>query len=529
MEDLLNSVVDYVSKNGFEIIEKNENAFSFAFSIDDLKLAAKCELSSGFPYEIPSIYANDETYEIIKNIPHVSYDKCICSFDKTTPVPNPEEPEKMVLEVIKKAVENVKNGLARTNNQDYNDEFIAYWENYQNIHRVFCMHGCANKYTDSFWYKGKRIHHSMHFFKDRAEQGIIIDADFIFDGDYRFSHFINAFLDSKNKNRLLKFLNNNYSTSHLILFRNKVGSGTVIEGLLTPSYKQVDGFRNGKGNALMAITKEKDLFYEPVSIFNMTQERLYSRGGTGLLDRFKKVGVIGCGSFGSYLCESLMEYGISNFLLIDKEKIAPENIARHYCGANYITDSKAEALGKKLNEHNPNIEYEFFPENIHTFLNAHTEKLNEPDLLFVCIGDVATEKRIYDCVRDGKIQKPVIIIWGEPFCIACHAIVINKPQEIFSLIHNAEYHFIDNVVCKSSEFYKREAGCQSTYLPYSAYLVKRFIGDLLYKLFFGDLLNIDNYSYVWFGDLDKAIKNGIKIDEQFSESKSFSSITKKVS
>lgn len=64
--------------------------------------------------------------------------------------------------------------------------------------------------------------------------------------------------------------------------------------------------------------------------------------------RAKRVAIIGCGSLGSSIAAQLAATGIGEFLFVDGEDLAWENIGRHYLGAGYVGKNKAQALAEAL-------------------------------------------------------------------------------------------------------------------------------------------------------------------------------------
>lgn len=73
-----------------------------------------------------------------------------------------------------------------------------------------------------------------------------------------------------------------------------------------------------------------------------------------------------------------------------------------------------------------------------------------------------------NCIKDrGYLESPLILMWLEPYGLAGHVLVLNKPQDVFQDMFDDELSFRNRVVLNPGDFYEREAGCQSTYVPYS--------------------------------------------------------------
>jgi len=68
-----------------------------------------------------------------------------------------------------------------------------------------------------------------------------------------------------------------------------------------------------------------------------------------------KVLVAGCGSGGSSVALQLVMSGIRNFILLDNDTIAPQNVIRHICGRSFINWKKVDAVAEVLKDRNPNV------------------------------------------------------------------------------------------------------------------------------------------------------------------------------
>jgi hypothetical protein len=68
-----------------------------------------------------------------------------------------------------------------------------------------------------------------------------------------------------------------------------------------------------------------------------------------------KVLVAGCGSGGASVALQLVMSGITNFTLIDRDVLGPENVIRHVCGRSFVGKRKVDALAEVLRDRNPNV------------------------------------------------------------------------------------------------------------------------------------------------------------------------------
>ena len=179
--------------------------------------------------------------------------------------------------------------------------------------------------------------------------------------------------------------------------------------------------------------------------------------------------------------------------------------------------------------HNPNITSAVLKENVVGIDYESLCLINQNDITFVAVGNAAVEKHIFDMIVSSSIKTPAVFVWCEPFCLSAHAVIVNNTKEIFNILFNSNYEFSYSVVSNSSNLFKRLSGCQSTFVPYSAYLIKRFIGEVLYQLLISKSLYDDNYLLSWFGEIHKAKEYGATINDEYIDAVPFSFSVKRVS
>ncbi len=120
-------------------------------------------------------------------------------------------------------------------------------------------------------------------------------------------------------------------------------------------------------------------------------------------------------------------------------------------------------------------------------------------------------------LSDFKINVPIIMLWVEPYALCGHALILNKPQDIYSEFFNVNLEFKDCVILNASELYKRESGCQSTYVPYSGLDIKIFVNSFVQRLVSKRFDVNKNYHYIWFGNLSKCKEFNAVTDERWKD------------
>lgn len=134
------------------------------------------------------------------------------------------------------------------------------------------------------------------------------------------------------------------------------------------------------------------------------------------------------------------------------------------------------------------------------------------------------EYRLVEMLNSSEITKPIVLVWVEPHLAAGHAMILQNSQDVFSDFFDSNFEFMHSVIKNSCDFTKKESGCQSTFIPYSAFYLKRFIYTFLEYL----LQNVfakkkqGNYWFTWCGDLSSIRKLGGIIDDGWTNADNYS-------
>lgn len=234
------------------------------------------------------------------------------------------------------------------------------------------------------------------------------------------------------------------------------------------------------------------------------------------------IAIIGCGSVGSYLAMSLAESGIRKFLLMDNEILKPENTTRHLCSLADASKGlkKTTAVEAKLTNKFSDVRCTAYEEDILEFLSNDDEmELNNYDLMIVAVGKYAVERRINYAAKMGLLKTPVVYLWIEPYGVGGQVLLINsKKGGCFSCCFRKDekISFLYSVSDSQKDFHKREVGCQTSYLPYSALDVKKF-ALLSCEIIIDSLRDKKRESrlYTYIGDVKSFIRKGYKISNMY--------------
>ena len=103
--------------------------------------------------------------------------------------------------------------------------------------------------------------------------------------------------------------------------------------------------------------------------------------------------IAGLGSVGSNLCYYLNGYNNAAFILTDRDWLTVDNIGRHLLGFEYINQYKSYAIAHYLQQYRPDREIKNLQMNLQ---QLKKETINEASAMFICTGDVMSEKWLID-------------------------------------------------------------------------------------------------------------------------------------
>lgn len=536
-----------------------EEFFPFEFwKLQVQKLIFIVAIPNTFPDTFPKIYLQKKDYEKIYPVPHVDKNRFVCTRDPEVVAINEKKPGKALEELLEVAVGNIERGIKKENIDDYLEEFLAYWA--EKSERCFLslltpkdeilplnVYMLSDMLFDAWYVISESeilVEKWLAPFRVRIDKAKEIVALYLPIDELSPEFF-------ERKKGILEILKNLKNPTHarvveeyfnqvegpaVLIMSYPVGGDRVLFGWTFPGWKSIKGFRKERVPLEVRLTQTDYKLITGINIKRLDRERILKRGGTNnlLIEKDSSIILVGCGSLGSYLAMSLARCGMSKYLLIDKENLEPENIARHLCG--FVDASKkmkkVTAVKRRLEEHFPHIESEVYDGDVLQLLSEEgTRKIEAYDLTIVAIGNVAVERRINYLTRKRGTKRPLIYLWMEPFGVGGHVLFIHPENGgCFDCCFNERGEFLYRVASEGQEFSRREAGCQSTYLPYSSVDVEHFISVACQQI-----LNIiggkesKSKLFTWFGDLEGFKGLGYKVSDRYATDFSYSIIEKEIS
>ncbi len=535
------ALVDKLERKGFFDIGCHDAVLLCSFWHKEKAIQLYCKLPPTFPYDFPHIYLEDQCLELFRFQPHIGLTGKVCVFDENASFPNFKEPTEVILRCLVEARRILKEGETKKNQCDYIDEFSAYWglkENLQGTFKNLALLSSKPKILTTF------SRENLLIFADNKENlsNFLVNTGIRKYYNYEFSTCLylplkTLFLppypvnnlelyNALSENTLFRKDYDKYLVKHLsksapILF--SLADSTSVYYCSHGRTKLVrNGFRIGKVPPRLAFLAEKQS--ENIiraSVTNINQKRLFFRGGEGLVENLNSVAIVGCGSLGGYCAEALAEFGLTSFVLIDKEKIQEENIARHYCGYRFLNFYKVSAVQNKLTEHNPNISCECFQQDAHQFFEKHLTTLSKCNVVICTTANFPLEYKLVSLFHE--IRKPLVLLWVEPHLFAGHGMVIQENPEAWNNLFEENYDFKHAVLKNGADFLKREAGCQTTFTPYSAFDLKQFLYSFLSYFVKNTIENHEkgDYLFTWCGELSSVGKFGGKLNVEWENTKDY--------
>ncbi len=547
-DDLRDNLIDALNKHGI-LASQLEDDLLLSVCIEGIDVTLKCIFGPTFPYTFPKIQILPESKAKLDPMPHINADNSICVYDEGIAIPNFTEPLQLTVDTILKAIDVLSKGIRKDNRWDFLDEFNAYWATkalkkansflsdlvkYGIIR--FCFQDGKNDpiliaESDD---RLKHIYQAINLKElssSKIKTGILIPIDDGFESsipktDQDIVRLIQKHSSfSKEYN---SFMQTHIDEAVLLLFAQITSRGAILSGWIHFGPGVPKGFRQGHVNLIAAfsLSKEKGI---AVAIENCSQSRLFSRGSDGKEAIWNSVALIGCGSIGSMLADTFLLSGTTDFILNDNQILRYENIARHARGYWYEGLYKVQAVKYGLEKHNPNVKCQCFTNDAHIFLEQNADVLNSSDIIFVSVASFPIEHHICSLIKEGAIVKPVVILWVEPYALGGHALIIKKNQDLFEeLFDKATFEFRYPLISDASTLLKREAGCQSTYMPYSGFYLQMFISSIIEKIMTDTFQKKGNYLLSWCGKLSAHAEYGVHLTSLAMSASDFTFIERRV-
>lgn len=549
-----------------ELDHKYPISLEIHFIVMNQDIVVNLSLPIHFPDAFPKIRLESNSLKKIYPLPHLTKDGVLCVFDEVIATPNPNNPEGILNETIKKTEQLLNDGLKNDNVKDLEDEFISYWyeesehgflsmvEPESEIKRVFLIYSEFNKWS----YKGIFCDEKDQGIKWLENVGLTVEETNITQSLYvPLKNFPSYPYPKKNKDIYKLLKQNKVSTNHYFNFMDKNPRPSKILfsvkekdhyawavwehlppfAIDTSVYKgrkkirkELKGFRKGRNNSLLELVRDfPNVKVNKHSAEDIRNERLLFRGGDAQkVKEGASAAVIGCGAIGSHLIQNLVDVNFEKFLLIDPEILTFENVRRHLCGINDVGEYKTKAIKNGLLNKYPFLNIDTSQLNVLKLLALYPNTLNNYDYIFVAVSDFPTENRLRKMQLNKIIDKPVIFLWVEPFVAGGHAIFFKPDSKIeYEELFNEQGEYKHSILRNGNKYAKRELGCNTTFIPYSAVNLKSFLAQFTINFYERSILKeeIEETIFVWLGNIREQRKNQRQLSPKWVGATNYSSRT----
>jgi hypothetical protein len=540
---------------------------------DVICLDATAVLLADFPLSLPYIYIPEEEVVNLGFPPNISTKGEICTFDRETTIPDPENPGELLEICVRRAKRIIQEGL-KSDFDKYNTEFIAYWENqYRDEDSVdMFLLSLIDETGDlpkqvtyvllkdpigkfhSFLYSEKDQFDPVKRFLNRTNMRYIEFSTFhlgqlqnLYPPFHMRNGDVKELIEKIGLGNKFKEYLESEPPLPCVTFTRMVDDRNLVFGWL---HKPVEIRTRNRGKKIFKIEKKlsPSRYYTilanrnrsvPVERFSpqvFTQERLIRRTSADYIENMPKKGsrvlVAGLGSVGSNLIPFLESANIIEFSLIDPDTLSLDNIKRHLLGLTDVGKNKAEAMRDHLQRKNPLIPVHIRTNSLVQIILQEPEFLSNCDYYFFCTGDVNSEMWVVNNMADLDWNRPAFFLWVEPYLAGGHCIFFNGIDKVawetLFVDHKFVHNIISNQVHDAVDFAKREAGCQITFLPYSAANLNLFLAALFPKIFGVLTKGGSSRCFSWVGDLDILKAMDIRLSKHAESLDSFSLIERSI-
>ena len=502
-----------------------------------------------FPYSMPYMIIQDERF---RYLPHISIQsRKLCLYEDGE-VYDAENIEGLIRESISKTRRWVEYYYGRDNSLEYAKEIKNYWnERYEeetSIDDSWILFGDIPVETCEMFgmsYANKNLKngkaHVINVVASRDDnealkyikcQYKVYEVPVLYLVSLKIpdappfymtgQEIINRISDDNDK-RILKKILNRYGKVNVLF---SIGLDYALGGVYIHGLKVTkNGFRKGTLTPFKVLTsfENKNKKFERLYVSIYSSHRIAERTAGEMMDE-KHFLIAGLGSIGSNLCYYLNGYNNVTFSLTDRDWLTVDNIGRHLLGFEYINQHKSYAVAHYLQQYRPDRGVEVLSKNLQ---QLKVDEINRSSAVFVCTGDVMSEKWLLMKMTEGSITRPAFILWLEPYGISGIMIYVN-PEDIESvkrLIEKANDCFNEFCLISKEEYVngekltQRDVGCNGSYALYSANDVTMFLSAMFPII--DKLLEqpTESKCYRWVGNIKIAIEKSIRLVKSSEMSK----------
>jgi molybdopterin/thiamine biosynthesis adenylyltransferase len=431
------------------------NVFSHGWEIPGLCVGTDLKLRLLLPFTAPFSAPRVAVWPAppVLEWPHIEDKGLLCLLSEAAAY-SVYDSAGVATDLLKNAIELIKDNLSVANISDFEDEFQSYWTRWEATGNKFFYLNCRPA-SPSRWVSSWHAKAGVYVADDDSEVMKWIGNRF---GEKSLTNIRPQRIPLLWLPRALRPKEYPKSLNMLFAVLKELGvDSSMIKELLLDEkleYKSVTfGFTGTKGVAFAGLsigspaTTLKNGFRgrPPDDIILMRYRGTKLSGSKAVrLDNSwihgrdhnphakvlatKTVVVFGIGSIGCFVAELLALSGIGQIVLVDPDLLVSENASRHVLGVDSIGKNKATAMAQYLASRFPHLIISGHSMTCEGFCNEKLSSFKTPDLLISAIGSWRTEGWLNAMMVASSISSPVLYGWSEPHAAAGHAVVVRKEQ-----------------------------------------------------------------------------------------------------
>lgn len=431
-----------------------------------------------------------------KFIPHVESDGKICLFEKEGILID-HNLEGILVQSIFRAKDIILDGILDKNIDDFIDEFELYWkqlpecrtakfvvpdiENNQIVKSSFRKIVQQKKERQSAYFRRQHLT-TIYIGKDmealkqwnlqnstliNAAYFVISPTENIYPPDIRKPVSIEYF------NKLLRMVPSGdvaniwhkLSRNRIFIFelRQPRGNKNFI------GFYLVGGILVAESNYLKITNVEK---IQPVMIYRTDKKYLMMRtSDMSLLQRKKRILIVGCGSIGGYVISELAKSGFEDLTIVDNDILTEENIFRHILGMEYIAKYKCVALEEYIQKNIPKVLIKSLADRIEDAIEDESITFNEYDIIISATGNHNINRWINSYMMKNKVDSPIIYAWNEIYGIGNHVAYFKYGNKgcyecLFARDEETNEIYDKSSYCAKGQKVVSNIGCGKSFVPY---------------------------------------------------------------
>jgi len=521
-----------------------------------------------FPLHKPMYFL--KPYNNFGFLPHIEKDGYICYISDEGLIINQENISNIINESFTRVIETLEMGITGKNKIDFLNEFEAYWQNNINcnssiksmisldsyIKQVQIASIKKYKFLIAGDQKSELINYIRKLLGGVQEEEIkflkslyipLRKGTKIYPPPYNDFWSIKQIrrkifnnLSSSNKNRLETIVKNSRVNSNslvnIIVNIPQPNGNNALLGIYYKDFipKKSDRNSYNKNYAHPLYKTDARCKINPVVIERHNKKHIVPRGGGNNNINSKNVALIGCGSVGSQIAFQLAKTGISNMFLIDKEKLAIENIYRHSLGIDKLYNpeyksnpdnftkklklSKVLGLKNELEQKLPYLNIDYSTESIEEIVDRSKIDFKKFDLIMVALGNPTLELFLNHYFHENYEELPIIYTWLEPYGIGGHALLTNnnKKSGCLKCLYNSNLYNRASFSKEGQFFAKSISGCGSLYTEYSN-LDSVQTAIIASRLAINTLTGKEKNNPIlsWKGNKERFLEEGFQLSERY--------------